>query len=120
MHFRHGFRLRSFSDVTKAQRKPMSDQKNVCSKGWNGVHGSTITLENHNSNTVTVDGCGDPDYPFPFSSPNPPFSVPSKVGANPGTIPATLKNAPGNYHYCTAGCPGDITESTNPKTVIIT
>ena len=97
----------------------MSDQKNVCGNGWRGVHGSTITLENHNTNPVTVNDCGDPKCPFAFSSPAPGFSVPAKVGSNPGTIQATLQSTPGTYCYCTAGC-HDLKQDTNPKTVIIT
>lgn len=95
----------------------MSDQKNVCSSGWHGVHGSTVTLENHNANPVTVNDCHDPKCQFPFSSPNPGFSVPGQVGSNPGTIQATLKSTPGTYCYCTIGCGKK--ENTNPKTVII-
>jgi hypothetical protein len=97
----------------------MSDEKNVCSSGWHGVHGTTIILENHNSNPVTVDDCNDPLCLFPFSSPAPGFKVPAKVGSTPGTTPATLQNIPGTYCYCTEGCPDGGREDTNPKTVII-
>jgi hypothetical protein len=97
----------------------MSDKKNVCSSGWHGAHGSTVTLENHNNNPVTVYDCGDPLCPFPFSSPPSGFSVPGKVGSNPGTTQATLQNATGTHCYCTDGCPASVKEDTNPKTVII-
>ena len=97
----------------------MSD-KNVCSSGWKGAKGSTITLKNDNGTAVTVNDCNDPQYPFPFSSPAPGFSVPPKVGSTPGTRTATLKNEKGEHHYCTTNCPGDSKDGTNPKTVIIT
>lgn len=98
----------------------MSHKRNVCSSGWHGVHGSTITLENFTSNPVTVNDCGDPNCSFPFSSPPSGFSVPPKVGSNPGTKDAILQDVPGNYCYCTVNCPGDDKDGTNPKTVIIT
>jgi len=96
----------------------MSDNKNVCSSGWHGVHGSTVTLENYSTTAVTVNDCGNPACPFPFSSPPPGFSVPAKTGSNPGTTQATLKSTAGTYCYCTSGC-HDKKEDTNPKTVII-
>jgi hypothetical protein len=97
----------------------MSDNKNVCSSGWKGAKGSTITLENYNGTAVTVNDCKVPTCPFPFSSPAPGFSVPPKVGSTPGTRTATLKNETGTHCYCTVDCPGDNKDDTNPKTVII-
>src|SRR5579863_1308821 len=97
----------------------MSDNRNVCSSGWIGAKGSTITLENHNTNSVTVNDCGDPLCPFPFSSPPPGFTVPGKQGSNPGTRQATLVDATGKHCYCTVGCPNSPKQDTNPKTVII-
>jgi hypothetical protein len=90
----------------------MSDNKNVCSSSvLHGVHGSTVTLENHGGDTVTVNACKD--KPFAFSSPKAGFSIPPG-----GSVDATLQNAPGTYYYCTSGC-HDKKEDTNPKTVII-
>jgi hypothetical protein len=97
----------------------MSEKRNVCSSGWKGVHGSTVTLENYNTNPVKVNDCGDPGCPFAFSRPPSGFSVPGKVGSNPGTIDATLQNVPKTYCYCTVGCPNSPKQDTNPKTVII-
>jgi len=92
--------------------------KNVCSSGWTGVHGSTVTLENQNTNPVTVKDSGDPNCPFPFEKPKSPFSIRAKVGSSPGTQDATLANTRGTYCYTTEGCPDD--HKVNPKTVIIT
>lgn len=89
----------------------MSDKKNVCGNGFNGVHGTTVTLENHSSSTVTVNSC--PDGSFPFSSPAAPFSI--TAGSS---VDATLQNTLGTYDYCTSGCP-NLKDDTNPKTVII-
>jgi|GEM_PF-5668217 len=89
----------------------MSNNKNVCSSGWHGVHGSTVTLENHTTGTVTVNACQN--KAFAFSSPDPGFSIPPG-----GSVEATLQNALGTYYYCTSGCP-DKKDDTNPKTVII-
>ena len=89
----------------------MSDKKNVCGNGFNGVHSSTVTLENHTSNTVTVNACANQS--FAFSSPAPGFSI--TAGSS---VEATLQSSPGTYYYCTSGCPS-LKADTNPKTVII-
>ena len=91
-------------------------EKNVCSSGWHGDHGTTITLKNENSNSVTVSP--DATCSWPFSSPSSSFTVPAKVGSTPGTYQATLVNTPGSYCYDTSGCPS-LKADTNPKTVII-
>ena len=91
-------------------------EKNVCSSGWHGAHGATITLKNESSSAVEV--CSNATCAWPFSSPSSPFTVPAKVGSTPGTYTVTLNNAPGNYCYDTTGCPS-LAADTNPKTVII-
>lgn len=93
-------------------------QHNVCSNSiLHGKPGSSVTLENHTQNDVTVNGTGSPnDWPF-SKPPAPPFTVTKKVGSNPGTYPVTLRNEKGTYHYSTRGCPDEPT--VNPKTVII-
>lgn len=93
----------------------MGDEKNLCSSGWHGDHGTTIRLVNNNKNDVTVNDCGNPSCSWPFSSPPSPFTVPAN-----GYRDATLQNTPGNdYCYCTSACPGEKVFDTNPKTVII-
>jgi|SRR5579862_23405 len=92
--------------------------RNVCSSGWQGAHGSNITLNNDNTGVVTV--YENPPLDWPFSNLNSGFTVPGKSGNNPGTRSATLQNTPGKtYGYRTTGCPGDPKE-VNPKTIIIT
>lgn len=98
--------------------------KNVCSSGWTGAHGSTVTLKNDNANPVDVNYSSDPKFTWPFTSPNSPFTIRAKVGSNPGTQPVVLQNKPSgpsiSYGYDTKGCPGDKALVVNPKTVIIT
>jgi hypothetical protein len=97
----------------------MADSRNVCSSGWRGVRGSTIRLENHNSNVVTVDVCPSSEScTFAFASPPAPFPGP----ANGYTDAVLIGNpTPGVTHcYCTSGCPDQIAFDINPKTVIIT
>jgi hypothetical protein len=94
-------------------------EKNVCSQSWQGKHGVNITLKNDNAKIVTVGPDTKTKLPWPFSKPANSFSVPAKVGNDPGTYPVTLQTSTGDYGYSTTGCPGDPKE-VNPKTVIIT
>ncbi len=96
----------------------VAEHKNVCAD-FNGVHSSQVVLENHNSNDVLVKYYnGDPST-WPFPNESSPFSVPAKVGSNPGTKTVVLAAKNGKYHYATDGCHNK-TGDTNPKTVIIT
>ena len=91
------------------------DEKNVCSSGWHGKHGSTLILKNENKQPVTVSR--DPKCPWPFEYPSSPFTIDAKVGSTPGTRQVKLVNIRGTHCYHTDNCPGDL--AVNPKTVII-
>lgn len=87
-------------------------EKNVCSSGWSGNSGSTLTLKNDSKNDVTVSS--DSSCPWPFKKPTGSFTIKTK-----GTQDVTLVDTAGtNYCYRTTGCLDD--HRTNPKTVIIT
>jgi len=93
---------------------------NVCSNSplnTKANHGET--LKNENSNDVTVDV--DPNHPdlWPFAYPNAPFTIDGKVGTQAGIQGVVLLTTPGTYYYATSGCPNDLRQDTNPKTVII-
>jgi hypothetical protein len=93
---------------------------NVCSNSvLNAKANGGETLKNENSNDVTVDV--DPSYPdsWPFAYPDAPFTIDGKVGSDPGIQGVVLLTTPGTYYYATSGCPGQIRQDTNPKTVII-
>lgn len=87
--------------------------QNVCSTEWHGKHGSTVTLENHTKNTVTVTADSTCPWPFPNEDPKKGFTI--NAG---GTQDELLADVPGTYCYSTADtCDDD--SKVNPKTVII-
>ena len=88
-------------------------EKNVCSSGWHGAHGSSVTLKNHTNGPVTVRADSTCTWPFPKETS--PFTINAK-----GTKDVVLADDPKkSYCYDTTGCPGD-PRNVNPKTVIIT
>lgn len=87
----------------------MSD-KNVCSSGWHGNHGSTVRLKNATNGPVTVYADSSCKWPFPEQSS--PFTI------NAVPVDVKLADVPGTYCYDTKGCPNDKLD-VNPKTVII-
>lgn len=95
-------------------------EHNVCSSSAltaNANHGET--LKNENSNDVTVNEDSTNTDSWPFAYPDPPFTIPGKVGNQPGTQGVVLLSTPGTYYYTTNGCPAGLPADTNPKTVII-
>jgi hypothetical protein len=92
-------------------------EKNVCSSGWHGYHGSTVTLKNPTKNQVSVSSNSSCTWPFPNEDPNVGFTI----DAN-STKDEELADEPSgpkrSYCYDTTGCPGD-PRNVNPKTVII-
>jgi hypothetical protein len=93
---------------------------NVCSGSplnTKANHGETLKNENANSVDVNED-ITHPDS-WPFEYPSAPFTIDGKVGSDPGLQGVVLVSTPGTYYYATSGCPGQIRQDTNPKTVII-
>ena len=88
-------------------------EKNVCSSGWKGAHGSTVTLKNSTKNVVNVSADSTGTWPFPQEKS--PFTI--NAGNTKDVVLADDPNQ--SYCYDTAGCPGD-PKNVNPKTVIIT
>lgn len=95
------------------RKKRNMSEKNVCSTGWKGAHGSTVTLKNPTKNQVIVSADSSCTWPFPKET------SPFTINAN-GTKDVVLADDPQkSYCYNTTGCPGD-RRNVNPKTVIIT
>jgi len=88
-------------------------EKNVCSSGRKGTHGSTVTLKNDTKNQVSVSEDSTCTWPFPKETS--PFTI--NAGSTKDVVLADDPHQ--SYCYNTTGCPGD-PRAVNPKTVIIT
>jgi hypothetical protein len=88
------------------------NEKNVCSSGWHGDHGSIVTLKNHTNGPVTVSADSTCTWPFPKEK------SPFTINANKSKDVLLADDAKKSYCYDTKGCPGD-PKDVNPKTVII-
>jgi len=93
-------------------------EKNVCSSGWHGDHGSTVRLKNDTRGPVSVSSDSSCTWPFPKEDPKRGFSI--DAGDTRDVVLADQPSGPKiSYCYHTTGCPGD-PRAVNPKTVIIT
>jgi hypothetical protein len=96
------------------KEKNMSE-KNVCSSGWHGDHGSTVNLKNPTKNPVSVSSHSGCSWPFPNETSG--FTI--NAGGTKLVKLADESSGPKkSYCYDTTGCPGD-PRNVNPKTVII-
>ena len=102
---------------TSGKKKRILRGKDVCSSGWHGVHGSTVTLKNTTQNSITVSVDSTLSWPFPHE-PETGFLVHVGVPKTVVLADVPTHNPTPKYGYDTKGCPGDHLD-VNPKTVII-